>query len=282
VVGFGDATKVAQDAGATTFAAQLDPQWTVIGRPHGGYLVAVLARAASAALAGPETGSRASATGHVDPLAVTTHFLASPVCGPASVRVTVLRAGRSMSQVRATLEQDGTACVEALLTMGRLDPASAAYWAGEPAIVLPDPSLCVRGGPPDGGDGMYHQIDLLLDPASTGYLRGEPDSSGEIRGWFGFADDTPLDPVALLLVADVMPPASLTINRSGWVPTLELTAYVRAVPAPGPLRIRQRARLIEHADGAPGGLMDEVCDVWDSRGRIVCQATQLASVRFRR
>jgi hypothetical protein len=29
-------------------------------------------------------------------------------------------------------------------------------------------------------------------------------------------------------------------------------------------------------------MMDEVCDVWDSQGRLVAQATQLASIRFTR
>jgi hypothetical protein len=47
------------------------------------------------------------------------------------------------------------------------------------------------------------------------------------------------------------------------------------------LRVRQRARLIETV-AAGAGMMDEVCDVWDSRGRLVAQATQLASIRFAR
>jgi acyl-coenzyme A thioesterase PaaI-like protein len=274
VVGFVDATKVALDAAAPgSFVAELHPEWTVAGRPHGGYLAAVLARAAGSALSGP---------GHADPLAASVHYLASPECGPAAVQVDVLRTGRTVSQVRASMSQNGRPCVEALLTMGRLDSASTAYWTGEQPIVLPEPAACVRGGPPPsiGRSGMYEHVDVLLDPAVTSFMRGEPDRGGELRGWFGFTDDTPPDPVSLLLVADAMPPASLTIDNSGWVPTLELTVYVRAVPAPGPLRVRQRAKLIEVPPGVPGGLMDETCDVWDSRGRLVAQATQLASIRF--
>ena len=37
--------------------------------------------------------------------------------------------------------------------------------------------------------------------------------------------------------------------------------------------VRQRAGLVE------GGLVDEECEVWDSRGRLVAQARQLAAVR---
>lgn len=275
MAGFIDATKVAQEADPTSFVAQLDPQWTVFERPHGGYMVAILARAAGVALAEP---------GHVDPLAVSAHFLSSPVAGAAAVRVEPLRTGRTVSQVRATLLQDGKRCVEALLTMGRIDRAGEPYFTGEEPVAMPDHGDCVTAPNPDGRLGMYQVVDLRLDPANLGYLRGEPDGGGEIRGWLSFVDDTPPDPLNLLYVADALPPASLTINPSGWVPTLELSVYVRARPAPGPLRVRQRTRLIETVTGAGGaagtGLMDEVCDVWDSRGRLVAQGTQLASVRF--
>ena len=58
------------------------------------------------------------------------------------------------------------------------------------------------------------------------------------------------------------------------MPTLELTAYVRALPAPGPVRVLQRARLIDDQR------VDEECLVWDSRGRLVAQCTQLAAIRL--
>jgi hypothetical protein len=52
-----------------------------------------------------------------------------------------------------------------------------------------------------------------------------------------------------------------------------LTAYIRAVPASGRLRIRQQAGAVV------GGIVNQVCEVWDSRDRIVAQATQIAAVR---
>ena len=38
--------------------------------------------------------------------------------------------------------------------------------------------------------------------------------------------------------------------------------------------IRQRALVID------AGLVDEVCEIWDSTGQLVAQGTQLAKVRF--
>ena len=64
------------------------------------------------------------------------------------------------------------------------------------------------------------------------------------------------------------------IGSTGWVPTLQMSAYVRARPAPGWLGIRMTANLV--ADG----MVDETCVLWDSRGRLVAQSTQLARLRF--
>ncbi len=73
---------------------------------------------------------------------------------------------------------------------------------------------------------------------------------------------------------DAFPPATFEVAATGWVPTLQLTAYVRAVPAPGPVRVVHRAQVIDAQK------VDEVCFVWDARGRLVAQATQLAGVRL--
>ena len=88
------------------------------------------------------------------------------------------------------------------------------------------------------------------------------------------ADGTAFDPLSLLLAADTLPPATFPIGSSGWVPTIQLSVYVRRVPAAGWLLARQRAQLVS------GGLVDETCELWDETGRVVAQAVQLAMVRF--
>jgi hypothetical protein len=86
---------------------------------------------------------------------------------------------------------------------------------------------------------------------------------------------TPPDPYAVLVALDILPPATFDLGLTGsWVPTMELTAYLRALPADGPLRVRQRARLV--ADSR----VDEDCQVWDSTGALVGSATQLAALRL--
>src|SRR5258708_3923841 len=91
------------------FSAEVSPEWTIGGKPNGGYLLAMLGRAAAAV----------AARDHV--VAASAHYLHSPDPGPVMIRAEVLRAGRSASQVRAQMRQGDQACVEALVTTGLLD-----------------------------------------------------------------------------------------------------------------------------------------------------------------
>ena len=119
-------------------------------------------------------------------------------------------------------------------------------------------------------------LDLRLDPATLPFDRTPPTAGtpAELRGWTRFADGREPDALSLLFFADAIPPATLMIGSTGWVPTLQMTAFVRARPAPGWLAIRMTAGLV--ADG----MVDETCTVWDSRGHMVAQSTQLARLRF--
>ena len=109
---------------------------------------------------------------------------------------------------------------------------------------------------------------------SRGFATGTPSGRGELRGWLELPGGALFDPVALLFAVDAFPPATFDITFAGWVPTLELTAYVRALPRPGPVRILQRAQLIS------AERVDEACYVWDGDGRLVAHGTQLAGIRL--
>src|ERR1700723_1467374 len=106
---FEDVSSVTETAPGL-FDAFADPEWTIGGRPNGGYLLAMLGRAGAATCT------------HDDVIAASAHYMRSPEPGPVALHAEVLRAGRSTSQVRARLEQDGQLCVEAHLTVSDIDP----------------------------------------------------------------------------------------------------------------------------------------------------------------
>jgi acyl-coenzyme A thioesterase PaaI-like protein len=252
--------------GRGRFRADLDTDWTIGGRPNGGYLTAILGRAAA------QVGT------HPHVIAASAHFLRPPEPGEAAVEAEILRSGRSASQVRASLSQDGKCCVEALLTTARLDPTAEPTWSGGlPPISEVSYEECDRLVPrlPDGiRVPIMEQVEVRLEPACTGFFSGRPSGRGELRGWLALPEDEPFTPTSLLYAVDAFPPATFEIAYAGWVPTLELSVYVRALPAPGPVRVLQRAQLIE------AQRVDESCFVWDATGRLVAQGTQLAGVRL--
>jgi hypothetical protein len=173
--------------------------------------------------------------------------------------------------------QGGQACIEALLTTGTVLGGTDVHWTrlDPPDIAAFEDCTPLPAVSPQGFEvRIMSQIDVRLDPATLGFARNQPSGLGELRGWLSLPGDLPFDPFSLVFAGDGFPPASFEVAASGWVPTLELTVYVRALPAPGPLRVVQRVQVI--ADER----MDEVCYLWDSTGRLVAQATQLAGIRL--
>jgi hypothetical protein len=269
---FDAATAVCETDRSGVFEADIHERWTVGDKPNGGYLLALLGRAARA------TGRGVDGP-HWEALSSAITYLRPPDLGPASVTTTLLRRGRSAAQVRAVLSQHGADVVEAIYVLGELPERSAVRYDATPPLGAPDPEDCVRLPPQIPGGvrvGVMEVTELRLDPATLPFAETAPTAStrAELRGWSRFADGREPDPLALLYFNDAIPPATFMIGSTGWVPTLQMSAYVRARPAPGWLGIRMTANLV--ADG----MVDENCVLWDSAGRVVAQATQLARLRF--
>ena len=240
----------------------LDERWSIGGKPHGGYLLR-------------ETVRPALDDNHPHPLATSAHFLRSPDPGPATVEVETLRSGKRVSQHRARLVQDGQTCVEVLLTSGTLDAAAEPFWTGSTAPILPCVEDCSRTPAeplPGFRIGHLEFVDVRPDPA-TNRFSGITPPPGRVAAWLQM-DPSPTTALDLLVLADALQPVPMVMGVPGWFPTVELTVLVRALPAPGFLRGEQTSALLQD------GWFDEDCTVWDSRGRVVCQARQLAGYRL--
>jgi hypothetical protein len=280
---FDSATQVhARPDGATTkgsgveqaiFDAAIHPLWTVGDKPNGGYLLALLGRAAAECL-------RRGDEPELDPISATVTYLAAPALSAAEVHTTVLRRGRTASHVRAVLIQSARTLVDAVFVMGTLTPGGVPRYSDIVRPDIPSPELSYRPPPmtPEGVRvGVLETTDLRLDPSTIPFAPQSTDAgppTAELRGWLRFADGTEPDSNALLYFVDAIPPATLRIGSTGWVPTLSMSVYLRARPAPGWLGIRFTAHLVE------AGMVDEHCTLWDRTGTVVAQATQLARLRF--
>ena len=247
----------------TSYEIELTDDWAYgVGVLHGGWLVETIA---TTALQDSE---------HPHPLATSAHFVTAPRTGPATVEVEVLRAGRSVTSLRARLQQEGVVRVEVLLSAGRLPESSEPYWtSGGTPPDLPPVEACPRSRWPQDAprNGIVENMETRYHPDRVPWKAGT--GRAEYAAWMRLASGREPDPLSLLTVCDALPPVTVDLGLTGWVPTIEYTVLVRAVPAPGWLRTVQRARLMTD------GWLDEECEVWDSRDRLVAQARQLAGYR---
>ncbi len=261
---FDEAIAVRQ-VGEGRYEIRPDQRFAIAGAVNGGVLLASVLRAVL------------DSSPHPYPIATSAHFLRAPRPEPAQVEVEWLKHGKAAATARATLVQGGRPMLETTVTTGALgDPGDpgALSWTGKPPR-LPPIGECqdiqdAQG--PRAFSGYVKQVDIRLDPATVGWTHGEPSGTPEMRGYFQLRAPREPDAFVLALAVDSLPPVVFGLEVVGWSPTVELTWHMRAVPAPGPLRVAARCRHVS------GGWFDEEAEVWDSAGRLVAQSRQIALV----
>jgi len=253
--------------GPGRYGVTISDDYTVVGRPNGGYLQCVLGNAALAA-------ATDGGAPHVHVTSITTNFMSAPSVGRAELLTDVRRVGRGVSFVHVTMEQESVVTTESLVTLGTLDGDSAIrYMDATPPDVAPR-EQCLRRTVVEEVK-IMGVVDFLLDPSSAGWLDGGRSEKGEVLGWLRLDDGASnWDAWSLLFASDGLPPGTFPLGSSGWVPTLQLTTYVRRVPVGEWLRARQWCIVI--ADDT----VDERCELFDERGEMVASSSQLAMVRF--
>ena len=251
-------TAVSARGDGNHFDATITDRWGVSGRPNGGYLMAMGLRALGQVLP------------HPDPLTVTTHFLRSPVPGPAEIRVSAIREGRRLSVGEASLMQGEREHVRLLAAFSDLAAAEGPTDVRTIPPDLPAPEECLRPEAPLFPATIAQRFDIRFHPDATGWMRNNASGRGEIAAWIRFADERPNDLLSLVQILDALPPAVFELGLIDPVPTVELTAHLRAHPEPGWLRCVVRTRnLID-------GFLEEEAEVWDAKERLVAQSRQLA------
>ncbi len=244
------------------YDAAIAPGWDIAGNANGGYLMALAARAL------------ADAAGRPDPIALTAHFLSPGKPGAVSIAAELARVGRRFATVSGSMvAADGRAVLQVLGTFGDLAHAGGPERVDAAPPELPPPDACTAMPRTPAVSAFRNRVDLRLHPEDAGYLDGAPSGEPRVRGWFRLPDDEPVDSLALLLGIDSFPPTIFNAKLPvGWVPTLELTAHLRARPVPGWLRCVFTTRFVT------GGFLEEDGELWDGTGRLVAQSRQLALV----
>jgi acyl-coenzyme A thioesterase PaaI-like protein len=256
----------AEDADAAekraVFAGAIAPGWDIAANANGGYLMAIVARALSAALDRP------------DPVTISAHYFYPGKPGDVTIETRVLKQGRSFSSGTAVLLSEGRALLSCIGTFGDLAEASGPEIIDQGPPVMPDPDGCLQVVATDTFPPPFMgKIELRLHPEDGQFLLGRRTGQALMRGWFRLRNGEPADTIALLCAADAFPPTAFNADFPvAWTPTIELTVHVRARPEPGWLRCKFATHFVT------GGFLEEDGEIWDSTGRLVAQSRQLALV----
>jgi acyl-CoA thioesterase len=262
-VSFEEVTRTVGGPGRWT--AQLVEGWDIFGITNGGYLMSIATRAMES-----ESGGRTL-------IAATGTYLNPARPGPVEVDVEVLKKGRSLSTLRASLSRDGTALayVSGVFADAVRPVGDANLVLGAPPK-LPPPNECVKVEPSDTGPlppPFSGKVDLRLHPDDAGMIYGKRATHTLMRGWFRLRDGERLTAHAVVLAADAFPPAIFNSDLTvGWTPTVELTVQVRNPSPVGWLACRYATRFVTD------GMLEEDGEIWDESGDPVALSRQLALV----
>jgi acyl-CoA thioesterase len=235
--------------------------WGIMGVPNGGYIMAIAAKALSAALP------------HKDPLTITGYYLAPTTPGPVDCHIEVLRSGGNTSHGVVQLRQGGELKAHFVAVYTVLDNLK-----GETRLMVDVPPVPAYEDthllPYVQGLDFFKRVNQRLAADKLSSFTGKPTEDGEWLGWIEFTEPTPLDLFGLLVFADGFPPPVFSLyGPSGWVPTLELTVQLRAKPVEGPIAVNFRSKFLTN------GVVEEDGELWDSQGNLVAISRQTAKYR---
>lgn len=251
-------------AGDGGYDGELNEHWTIGPKVHGGAMLALCVNAARI-----EFGAA------VEPIAVSGNFLWAPDPGPMRLVTAVRKRGRRVSLIDVELRQEQKVAVRAAVTLGDPEHHVAPLLSVNPVIPLMQPEPPPGLEPIGPGHPMADIVHLArgcdIRPSLTTFSPRTDGGPPVIEYWVRPKGVAP-DVLFALLCGDVSAPVTFAVNRTGWAPTVQLTAYLRAVPADGWLRVLCTTVQIGQE------WFDEDHIVVDCEGRIIVQSRQLAMV----
>ncbi len=246
------------------YLARVSGSWNIGENPNGGYLLSLVMLAIE------------KATGLVDPLSVTAHFLRPGAPdADALIEVNIVRSGRTMTTVRAILRQEGKERLIVTAGVGELagDVPESEYNIAPNCPEIPSPNDCLdRAALAQGVDlSLLSKVDVRIHPDDAVV---NPDGPALVRGWIRHRDGAAPTSRSLVVFADAFPPSLFSrFGRVGWVPTIELTVHVRARPCAGWIQTEFAVDDLIH------GRFIESGTLWDSEGQVVARSRQLGLLR---
>ena len=259
------------------YVGELNKIWTIGPKLHGGALLSLCAAAA-----------RTAHGGEVQPISVSANYLSAPSPGEMRLETFVRKRGRRVSVVDVELigrdrtrdersREEQKAAVHAVVTLGQPEHLVPPLLSANPVVSLMSPEPPPEIEPIGPGHPMYGTVNYWegvdVRPLMSTVPDGpSPDGRPPVIQIWARPRGTAPDILFALMCGDVSMPVAFAVGRRGWAPTVQLTAYLRGLPADGWLRVMATTTQIGQ------DWFDEDHLVVDCEGRIIVQTRQLALV----
>ncbi|MEM7142171.1 MAG: thioesterase family protein [Actinomycetota bacterium] len=249
--------------GDDRYRTTLLDRWNIVAGPNGGYLAALIARSMTETVDDADRGLRS----------ITVHYLARPEFDEVEIQVETVRAGRSLSTLRATMVQGDRPICSAIAAFSVPWETKIDSWRLPLSSHADDAPLEVDRPRPPVAQNWAGEV--IVDAP---FFSGE--GSSRVAQWIRAARPRPLDAIELVAISDAIPPAGFPrMTEPAAMPTVDLTVHIRASlpldPAPDDDRVYAECHTHHIADG----FADEDCHMWSADGRLLAQSRQLAITR---
>ena len=254
------------------YEGELNKHWTIGPKVHGGAMLALCASAARSTCCGK--------SGALEPVAVSASFLWAPDPGLMQLVTSTRKRGRRISVVDVELVQGDHTAVHAVVNLGEPEHfppggEAAPLLSANPVVDLmapepPDDIAPIRPGHPLAG--LVHLGEGCDVRPLMSTLAPSTDGRPPVLQMWARPRGVAPDALFALMCGDLSAPVTFAVDRTGWAPTVQLTAFLRGLPADGWLRVVCTCLEIGH------DWFDEDHIVVDSLGRVVAQSRQLAMV----
>lgn len=267
------------------FGTSISPTWQLAIVPQGGIVAAIAVRAMERVLGDPSQTLRT----------MTAMFAGQVACGAVEIDVQLLRRGRSMSQLTATVRNPGAdAGLTAVAAFGAPRRGFDFTELVMPDVPGPEEILGFRDPLPEGVEFEFHRPPMPFweEVVQARPVIGRPpwepheDGPAEVAYWYRFdhppvGDDGCLDIAGPVVLCDTMPGSvgqKLGPDVGPWfAPSVDYTLHVFAPASTGWLLAHMRAR---HAGDGYASVDAALWDPSDGEPRLVAYATQVMLFAF--
>jgi acyl-CoA thioesterase len=244
------------------FRVQIDTGWWVIRGPNGGYVAALLQRAAEMHVADPTRLPRS----------LTIHYLWPPTEGEAEISVTTERSGRTLSSLSIRMSQGNQVCAIGVACL-----AESRKGLEINNITMPNVPEAISLEKAESIIPIHQRYDQR-------YIENFHTDQGAaqigVAAWIRLAETQELDYPLLAAYSDALRPSVFSMDAEreviGPVPTVDLTIHYRSDPAKLDLEPDAFVLAVCRSRFAKDGYVEEDGEIWSPCGTLLLQSRQLA------